>query len=120
MPHSWNQHIYEATRKYATNENEHPKLTPPHIKRVQEIVSILLYYSLAIDNTIFVILGDLASAQAQPTEETWDKIVWILNYAATHPDAEIQYYASDMCLHAHSDALYFSAPRARSRANEFF
>ena len=87
--HSWNQTIYGATWQYATDEDESPKLTPPHIKKVQEIVGTLLYYALAIDNTMLVALGDLASAQAQPTEEIWDKIVWILNYAATHPDTKI-------------------------------
>ena len=78
------------TRQFGIDEDEIPKLNPPHIKRVQEIVGTLMYYVLAIDNTMLVALGDLASEQAQPKEETWDKTVWILNYAATHPDAEIQ------------------------------
>jgi hypothetical protein len=39
-----------------------------------------------------------------------------LNYCATHPDAIIRYRKSDMQLHIHSDALYLSAPEARSRA----
>ena len=47
-------------------------------------------------------------------------IVWILNYADTYPDAEIQYHSSDMCLHIHSDASYLLAPKARSRASGFF
>ena len=68
-PHSWNQPVYGATQQYATGEDESPKLTPPHIKRVQEIAGALLYYALAIDNTMLVVLGGLASAQAQSTEE---------------------------------------------------
>ena len=119
-PHSWSQPVYGATQQYATDEDESPKLTPPHIKMVQEIIGNLLYYALTIDNTMLVALGDLASAQAQSTEKTWDKIVWISNYAATHPDAEIQHHSSDMCLHAHSDASYLPAPRLRSRAIRFF
>ena len=119
-PHAWNKPIYGATRQFAPDADESPKLTPPGVKKVQEIVGTLLYYALAIDNTLLVALGDLASAQAQPTEQTWDKIIWILNYAATHPNAEIQYQASDMCLQCHSDASYLSAPQARSRASGFF
>ena len=84
------------------------------------IVGTLLYYALALDNTMLVALGDLASAQSQPTEDTWDQITWLLNYAATYPDAAILYHACDMCLHVHSDASYLSAPKARSRASGFF
>ena len=69
---------------------------------------------------MLVALGDLASIQAQPTESTWDDIVWIPNYAATHPDAEIKYHDSDMCLHAHSDASYLSALKTQSRGSGFF
>ena len=43
----------------------------------------------------------------------------LLNCAATHPDAVIQYRASDMILHVHSDASYLSEPQARSRAGGF-
>ena len=89
-PHTYNQPIYGATRQYAEDDADSPKLSPSSTKKVQEIVGTLLYYALAIDNTMLVALGDLASAQAQPTEETWDKITWILNYAATYPDAVIK------------------------------
>ena len=119
-PHDWNKPTYGVTQQYAELGDSTPKLAPPAIKKVQEIIGTLLYYALAIDNTMLVALGDLASAQAQPTEATWGKITWILNYAATHPSAEIKYHASDMCLHIHSDASYLSAPKARSRASGFF
>ena len=49
-----------------------------------------------------------------------EQIIWILNYAATYPEAKIQYHASVMCLHIHSDVSYLSAPKARSRASSFF
>eukprot|EP00957_Ditylum_brightwellii_P206998 15350999-Ditylum_brightwellii.AAC.2 len=35
---------------------------------------------------------------------------------ATHPDALIQYFASDMILNIHTDASYFSEPNAHSKA----
>ena len=39
---------------------------------------------------------------------------------ATHPDAIIRYYPSDMVLNVHSDASYLTAPKARSRAGGHF
>ncbi len=36
-----------------------------------------------------------------------------------HPDAIIRYHASDMILNVHSDALYLSAPKARSHAGGY-
>jgi hypothetical protein len=38
----------------------------------------------------------------------------------THPDAIIQYRASDMILNVHSDASYLSAPKTRSQAGGYF
>ena len=69
---------------------------------------------------MLVALGGLASAQAQSTENTWDKIVWILNYAATYPNEEIKYQASNMCLHTHSDVSYLAAAKAHIRSSGFF
>jgi hypothetical protein len=39
---------------------------------------------------------------------------------ATHSDATIGYYASDMILHIHSDASYLSVSNARSRLGGLF
>ncbi len=38
----------------------------------------------------------------------------------THPDAIIQYCASDMILNVHSDASYLTAPKVRSQAGGYF
>ena len=69
---------------------------------------------------MLVALGDLEPTQAQPTEDMWSKIVRIINYAATHPDAEIKYQARDMCMHTDGDASYLSSPKVRSTASMFF
>jgi hypothetical protein len=39
---------------------------------------------------------------------------------ATHPDAKLQYCASDMVLNVHSNALYLSAPHAQSCTGGYF
>ena len=97
-------------------EDSAPKLPSTGILHVQQVVGILIYYILVVDSTLLVSLIDLASAQLNTRAKTWDNIVWLLNYAATHPDASITYIISDMCLYAHSDVSYLSTPKARSRA----
>ena len=39
---------------------------------------------------------------------------------ATHPNAKLRYYTSDIILNVHSDASYLSAPNARSRAAGYY
>ena len=56
-PHIWNCTVYGATQQYAPDEDETPKLTPATVTRVLEIIGTLLYYALAIDNTMLVALG---------------------------------------------------------------
>ena len=70
--------------------------------------------------TILTALSEIASQQAAPTEKTMQRVNTFLNYMATHPDAIIRYYASDMILNVHSDASYLTAPKARSRAGGHF
>jgi hypothetical protein len=43
-----------------------------------------------------------------------------LDYMWTHPDAVIQYRASDMILNVHSDASYLSVPKACSHAGGYY
>jgi len=66
-------------------------------------------------------LGTLSTQQSMPTEATMMAIVKFLNYAATHPDAELQYIASDMILWVDLGASYLSESKARSTcAGNFF
>ena len=45
-----------------------------------------------------------------------EKAYQVLDYFATHPDAKIQFRASDMVLNIHSEALYLTEPNGCSRA----
>ena len=69
---------------------------------------------------MLVALGTLASAQSNGTQATMKAAVKLLNYANTHPDSAIRYYASGMQLHIHSDASYLSEANARSRVGGVF
>jgi hypothetical protein len=82
------------------------------LTQLQVIIGTLLDYGRALDSTLLVILGTVASAQADGTEETAK--------AVTHPDAVIRYHASDMCLIVHSDASYLSECRAKSRSAGYY
>ena len=63
---------------------------------------MLLYYACAVDSTMLVAFGSIASAAH--TAATAQAVTQLLNYCATHPDAVIRFHASDMVLHVHSDA----------------
>ena len=69
-----------------------------------------------MDPTILTALGSIAAQQSKVTGKTYADTLWLLKYAATHPNAKIRYKAINMILYIHSDASYLSEPQARSRA----
>ena len=119
-PHIWTKPTYGAKIQYAETQSEAEPLPQPSVTRIQQIIGTLLYYSIAVDPTMLVAIGTIASTQANATEDTAKAIVKLLNYAASHPDATIRYHASGMVLYIHSDGSYLSAPKARSRAGGHF
>lgn len=119
-PHPWTPPVYGATIQYPAPDDTTPKVSLSQQTRIQEILGTLLYYARAVDDTMLVTINSLAAEQAQATEATLDRIVWLLNYAATHPDTVLRYQASDMYLWVHSDASYLSEPNAGSRYAGFF
>ena len=96
--------------QYAPDNNSSPLLPTKTINLVQQIVGTLLYYSVVVKPTMLVALGSISVQQAKGTEKTYADTLWLLNYAATHPNATIRYTASNMVLHIHSDASYLSKP----------
>ncbi|MGL5499878.1 MAG: Ty1/Copia family ribonuclease HI, partial [Plesiomonas shigelloides] len=104
----------------AEPEDETPILDKAGIKRIQQVVGVFLYYARAIDLTMLVALGTIATTQAKATENTRKAAIRLLNYAASHPNATIKFIASDMQLKVFSDASYLSEPKARSRVGGYF
>jgi len=51
-----------------------------------------MYYARAIDPTLLVTLGTLATQQAQGTQATMEALTPLLSYCATHPNACIYSY----------------------------
>ena len=115
-PHSWGKPTYGAHVQYAPDDDYSPLLPAKTINLVQQIVGTLLYYSIAVNPNMLTSLGSIDAQQAKGTDKTYTNTLWLLNYAATHPNAMIRYTASDMILHIHSNASYLSKPRACSRA----
>ena len=64
-------------------------------------------------------LNDIASSKNNGTQTTWAAVKYFLNYAASNPDAEIIFRASDMLYKIDSDAAYLVCPKARSRAGGY-
>ena len=114
-PHAWQKPNYGAKTQYVTPIDTTPFLDVKDTKRVQEVLGIFLYYARAVDATMLVAIGEIATQQAKGTQATMQAITQLLNYCATHPNASIRYVASDMCLHIDSDASYLSVSKARSR-----
>ena len=65
-------------------------------------------------------LGSIAAQQSKGTEKTYANTLWLLNYAATHPNSKIRYTTSDIILYIQSDASYLSETRAYSRASRHY
>ena len=60
------------------------------------------------------------STQAKPTKHTVYLVKWLLDYAATSPDAILTYKKSGMVLAVHNDASYLNEPAAKSRVGKHF
>ena len=70
---------------------------------------------------MLVTLNEISTAQAKPTEATRLKLLQLLDYVASHPNAVIRYHKSDMVLHIDNNAAYLVLPEVRSRmAGHYF
>jgi hypothetical protein len=114
QPHPHTIPTYGATVQYAKAIDASPAATNNEEKYIRQVIGILLYYGQAVNSTILVGLSSLAAAQAKPTKQTLSLVKWLLDYAATNPDAILTYRKSNMVLAVHSDASYLSKPSARS------
>ena len=84
-------------------------------KFIQKVCGKFQFYACAVDSTMLVALSDIATQQSKATVKTLHKVTQFLNYAASNPNAELRFVASDMQLKIHTDASYLNHPGARSR-----
>ena len=119
-PHPHTIPQYGQKTQYAKEEIEEPEVSAEMKTYVQQVLGTFLYYARAVDLTMLVALGTIATEQARPTQSTLDKVEQFLDYAASNPSAILTFHASDMVLAVHSDASYLSESNARSRAGGHF
>jgi hypothetical protein len=112
--------MYGATKQYAEQTDMSKPASKEEKVYIQEVTGTLLYYAQCVDASMLTTIGSLATQQANPMMNTLKKVKQLLDYAATHPDTIVTYHASHMVLVAHSDALYHSESKARSRAGGHF
>jgi hypothetical protein len=115
-PHKWNLPVYGANTKYIEDGEEILDLSPKDANRLQQRGCTLLYYDRAVDPTLIMPVNVLASEQTRATADTAVKIIKLLNYCTTHPEATLQYHASDMILNIHTNSSYLSERETKSRA----
>jgi len=111
-----NRPTYGQKVQYVKIDNS-PKLPATLIKYIQQVTGKFLYYAQAIDNTMIHAINDIASGEN--IRSTIEATIHFLNYAASNPNAEVIYLASDMILNIDSDAAYLVHPKARSCAGEY-
>ena len=111
---------FGAAAQDPIDEDTTPTISDDRINVIQQVVGMVLYYARAIDMTNLPGLSGISSEQSQARESTEARVEQLLDYLATHPDAVVRYYASDMVLNIHSDASYLSETRARSRVAGYY
>ena len=100
-PHTWTKHNYGTKIHYAGEplDKSPPLLDATDTKHIQEILSTLLFCAHAVNNTMLMAIGTIATQQSKGTQQTMQAIVHLLNYCATHdPNAVVHFCASDMVL----------------------
>jgi len=108
--------VYGSTTPQLAPPPDHsPSLDKAGILRLQEIIGVFLFYARAIDGTMLTAVTKLSSSQAHATEAVRDSCNHFLDYAATYPNAELVFHASDMILMVQSDCSFLSERNSRSR-----
>ena len=77
-----------------------------------QFVGVFLYYAVVVNLTILTALNSIVESQANPTYKTLAHWNQLLNHLSWHPQAAIEYKASNMQLQLHGDAAYLVAAKA--------
>ena len=113
-PHQHVAPTYGAKVQFAKPEDDAPLLLEERIKFIHQVVGVLLYYDIAIYNTVLVALIGIGSKQSRSTSKTMDEVQQLLDYLASNTNATIRFHASGMIIFIHSNALYLLVTKSRS------
>ena len=92
-------------------EPELPKLFPPEVNTVQQVVVTLLYSAREVDPKMILELEIISEDLANITQATAKPVTKLLNYYAMNFEAITRYHASGMVLQNHSNASLLSDPK---------
>jgi hypothetical protein len=107
----------EAQAQASFPQHNTPKLDKKGIKRVQKKCGEhFVLYVQAVVMTVLMALSTIAVNQTKATKRTMERCMQLLDYLAHNAEAKVRFHASDMFLNIHSDVLYLSEAKARSRA----
>ncbi len=65
--------------------------------------------------TVLMALSTIAVNKTKATTRTMERCTQLLDYLAHNADAKVCFHALDMIINIHSDTLYLSEAKARSR-----
>ena len=120
-PHKWNKPVFGKQTPQAPITNTTVEyLDEKYTKRIQEISGTYIYCGRGVDSSILPTLNERLTQQSAPTTDTTAKTDMLLDYLATHLDAKVRFYATDMHLYLESDAAYLVLPRASSRCAVYY
>ena len=100
-PHPVAPRRYGKSAQHPIPPDETPVAVPDGILCVQQVVGSILYYTRAVNLTELTALTTLGSEQDKSNAHTLKSTEHLLGYLATHPNATLRYYASDMVLKIH-------------------
>lgn len=120
-PYPWTAPAYGCSNQQLPAEHQSKPLLQFMQKEPEQLIGTFLYYARGVNPTMISALNSLlASAENKAISHTTKTTTHFLNYCASHPDATLEYQASDMILYIESNASYHSKLQAQSRAGRYF
>ena len=113
-PAIYNPPNYQNAGAQKATTDLSPHVTTSEQKYLQSVIGTLLYYARVVDPTMCTAIHELGSIQSAPTQNDMVKLDRLLQYASTHRNNGIRFYASNMVYNMLSDASYLCRPRTRS------
>jgi len=88
-PHAAPPRLFGKEAQTPLDHDPEPILPPDRIKRIQQIIGTIMYYTRAVDLTTLIALSSIAAEQTKATENMEKRVAQLLDYLHTHKDATI-------------------------------
>ena len=91
FPHPYNAPKYGRTTQFAPDIPETSEISTDNNKFLEQVLGTLLYFAMTIDYTMLVTINVIAVNKKYGIQLKMDAVVQLLDYAATHPYAEVTF-----------------------------